>query len=64
MKHLKQQVWKYINDCVDEEQYLPSEEEIMEHFDSPQTPIELMENIPKVRQDYISIHALDGVEVA
>jgi hypothetical protein len=63
MKRLEQRVWKYISRCVDEENYLPTVDQVEEHFDSPQTPIELMEMIPEVRADYIQIHDLKGVKI-
>jgi hypothetical protein len=62
--NLETQIWKYISEVVDENLYLPSIEQVEEHFESEAAPYEVYEFIPQVRQDYMNIHKLDGVRIA
>jgi hypothetical protein len=62
--NLETQIWKYISEVVDENLYLPSIEQVEEHFEAEAAPYEVYEYIPKVREDYINLHLLDGVMIA
>jgi hypothetical protein len=57
-------IWNYISEIVNESAYLPSVEEVEDHFEMEAAPYEIYEYIPKVRQDYIKLHLLDGVMIA